>query len=251
MFIGYMIYGLMRSFRNNSVDINDDELLRGFDKSIKYEDEDEIEDENDEIDDEKYYFEDIYSIDKAIELQKEYNNKIVLEKVDKVEENNILLAKFVNNNDKTITGVLAYMVYYDENNRIAKIDEEMLSNVEPHGEFYFSYEDLSKYYNKYEVYAFCDGDSDEKNIKDKVSFEIEDKKDDYFLIKTKGIDLEESELQFVVKYYDEKGNIVYVNNIEEDGMEKKNIFRGDHVKHNLNKIKYNRYEVELVYVYDE
>lgn len=223
--------------------------------------------EEDEDFDKFIYNEDYEDHDYGAEVEFEQAQKVLFDiqktnlvvKKEVLSINKELISVINNNNDEAMKNVLVQVIFYNGENKPIKIDESSISLLEPHMDYYIKFSGAPEEYERCE-YLFTQEYLPLKtlaSIKDQVKFELFNKSEDCVQLKVNNLsDKMASRVNMVVVYYDDKDNILDINEWDFYDVKKKDIDEEDIYIDLYNfdtneSVDFSRYDVLLQEAYTE
>ena len=160
--------------------------------------------------------------------------------------------KFVNEGSEPLCNAIAYIIFYDAENKIVSVEDEDVDFIEANGVFYISV-DPPVEFDRFDYYLKCDYYySDYIPMTDKVSYEvIEGKYGDDIEIINNSKDYVEY-INVAIIYYDSESKPVYLDSISEydlKGGAKEKRYISTDISYIAEGASYDKYEVILENAY--
>lgn len=161
-----------------------------------------------------------------------------------------------NHNSSTTKGILIQVIFYNFEDKPIKISEHYINILEPNIDYYITFSDTPKEYNRYEFLISKDYDNYSiKALTTGITYKVEEINENEFAIFGKNGSFEKvDEVEFFVVYFDEEDNILAVETCNEYDIGKNKEFEIEEYKklyadETYEEIQYSRYEVFLASAY--
>ena len=169
--------------------------------------------------------------------------------------NDNIIVTLKNQNNRVVSNIDFYMIFYDAENKPIKIEEEYIIMIDSNDEHYIKISNLPEVFERFECLAYVDIISDRHiSMKDKVSFETSEKDGKLIITGKNNSDKKIENMEFAVIFYNENNHILDVKYVSEFELRKNKKFELDtylniYTSESYEEKNYTRYEVKLLDAY--